>query len=217
MKNPRMERLALLQRQCFRRYPWRLLQDGIMPVDSYEGRDPESLSYHEEVGFILNRRKIYVIWRHPRYQYYWAINTQALLEAGDSPQDWLQGWMDSGTKEYRRVGKLRKKHSGWTTLGGVPEKSAKEKIYDDRLRDITRRLSTEGIDREFTASWKWTRRSGAMLVELAAPMEVHNEADLASVALLARRLMLGQTTLEAEFPGYRYTRADWLREQEKMA
>jgi len=33
------------------------------------------------------------------------------------------------------------------------------------------------------------------------------------VAGLARRLILGQTTLDAEFPGYRYGKADWLREQ----
>jgi len=37
---------------------------------------------------------------------------------------------------------------------------------------------------------------------------------LALIANLARRLILGQTTLESEFPGYRYNRADWLREQE---
>jgi hypothetical protein len=40
---------------------------------------------------------------------------------------------------------------------------------------------------------------------------------LAALALLARRLILGQTTLEAEFQEYRYGRADWLREQEKPA
>jgi len=35
----------------------------------------------------------------------------------------------------------------------------------------------------------------------------------ATVAKLARRLILGQTTLGAEFPAYRYDKADWLREQ----
>ena len=33
-------------------------------------------------------------------------------------------------------------------------------------------------------------------------------------ASMARRLLLGQTTLQNEFPDYRYGRADWLREQE---
>jgi len=50
-------------------------------------------------------------------------------------------------------------------------------------------------------------------VSLVVPLEVRNEAELTLVAKLARRLMLCQTTLEAEFPGYRYGQVDWLREQ----
>ena len=48
---------------------------------------------------------------------------------------------------------------------------------------------------------------------LVVPLEVCSETELTFVAKLARRLMLGQTTLEAEFPGYRYGQVDWLREQ----
>jgi len=40
-----------------------------------------------------------------------------------------------------------------------------------------------------------------------------SETELTFAAKLARRLMLGQTTLEAEFPGYRFGKTDWLREQ----
>ena len=47
-------------------------------------------------------------------------------------------------------------------------------------------------------------------------MEVRNEGDLALLANLARRLILGKTTLEAEFPGYRYGRTDWLRERSEV-
>jgi hypothetical protein len=50
-------------------------------------------------------------------------------------------------------------------------------------------------------------------VSLVVPLEVRSEAELALVAKLARRLMLGQTTLEAEFPGYRFGKTDWLHEQ----
>ena len=34
-------------------------------------------------------------------------------------------------------------------------------------------------------------------------------------SLLVHRLIPGQPALEVEFPGYRYSRVDWLREQEK--
>ena len=52
-----------------------------------------------------------------------------------------------------------------------------------------------------------------MGVSLVAPMEVRSESDLTDVADLAKRLMLWKTTLQKEFPGYQYGRADWLREQ----
>ncbi|OLP04504.1 hypothetical protein BLL52_4246 [Rhodoferax antarcticus ANT.BR] len=65
-------------------------------------------------------------------------------------------------------------------------------------------------------SWKWERLNWAMGISLVAPLEVRNEAELAVVANLARRLILGQTTLGAEFSGYRYGRSDWLREQGKL-
>ena len=63
------------------------------------------------------------------------------------------------------------------------------------------------------ASWKQERLTWATGVSLVAPLEVRNERELAAVALLARRLLLGQTTLASEFPGYRYRQGDWLREQ----
>ncbi len=53
-----------------------------------------------------------------------------------------------------------------------------------------------------------------MGISLIAPLEVRNEAELANLALLARRLLLRETTVEAEFPGYQYGRADWLKERE---
>ncbi|WP_201098900.1 hypothetical protein [Thiocystis minor] len=42
---------------------------------------------------------------------------------------------------------------------------------------------------------------------------MRHEDELASLARLARHLMLGRTTLDAEFPGYHDGRDDWLREQ----
>ena len=95
--------------------------------------------------------------------------------------------------------------------------SAWQKQYYDRLRDIRARLTTEGIDLDVFTSIEREALTWATGISLVAPLEVRNETELASVALLARRLILGQTTLEAEFPGYCYRRADWLREQEAKA
>ena len=82
------------------------------------------------------------------------------------------------------------------------------------LRDIRERISRDGIDFEVTTSWKRERLSWATGVSLVVPLEVRCETELALVAKLAHRLMLGQTTLAVEFPGYRYGKTDWLREQD---
>ena len=61
-----------------------------------------------------------------------------------------------------------------------------------------------------------TRRlTWAMGVTLVAPLEVRNEQELAELAQLARKLVLRQTTLDEEFPGYVYERQSWLEDQRK--
>lgn len=111
------------------------------------------------------------------------------------------------------MGRSRKKLVSYTSR----EPSQEQRQHFDLLRDIEKRLSAEGIDFDITATWKWERLTWAMGVSLVAPLDVRNEVELAAVANLARRLILGKTTLEVEFPGYRYGRADWLVEQQKKA
>ncbi|WP_241839299.1 hypothetical protein [Rhodoferax antarcticus] len=171
---------------------------------------PDSLSYWDDVGFILNGRRVIVWWRHPRSVYSDAIEEKAWEEAGPSPKDnWL---IEGGTKNYKRVGRSRKKLVSITSRKPSTEQSQ----YYELLRGISARLSAEGIDLDVPVSWKWERLNWAMGISLVAPLEVRNEAELAVVANLARRLILGQTTLGAEFSGYRYGRSDWLREQGKL-
>jgi hypothetical protein len=170
---------------------------------------PESLSWWDDVGFILNGRRIIVWWQHPRYVYANAISDKAWQTAGDGPQD---DWLTEGaTKNYSKVGRSRKKLVSFTCRQPSPEQSQ----HYDLLRDIGERLRTDGIDFDVSTSWKWERLTWAMGVSLVAPLEVRNGAELALVAGLARRLILGQTTLEAEFSGYHYGRVEWLSEQVK--
>ena len=83
--------------------------------------------------------------------------------------------------------------------------SAEQRLHFDLLRNIHDRLTTEGTELDVSNSWKRERLAWATGVSLLAPLEVHNEHELATVALLARRLILGQTTMELEFPQYLYT------------
>ena len=210
MKNAQFERLGRMQRQYHRHHPWRLSQGALFIPHSYAETKPDSLSWWDDVGFILNGRRIIVWWRHPRHVYSDAIEDQSWKEAGDSPHD--DRLFDGCTTNYKRVGNSRKKIVSYTSR----QPSEEQQRYYDTLRDVRKRLAAEGIDFEVQASWKRERMNWADGISLVAPMEVRNEAELALVAKLARRLILGQTTLEAEFPAYRYSRAAWLREQQSL-
>ena len=208
VKNARFEKFGRMQRQYHRHHPWRLSQGGLFIPHSYAETKSDGLSWWDDVGFILNGRRVIVWWQHPRQIYSDAIDDQSREEAGDNPGDnWLS---DGSTTNYRRVGKSRKKIVSYTSR----QPSQEQRKYYDTLRENRERLSRDGIDFEVTTSWKRERLSWATGVSLVVPLEVRNETELALVAKLARRLMLGQTTLEAEFPGYRFGKTDWLHEQD---
>ena len=208
MKNAKFEKFGRMQRQYHRHHPWGLSQSGLFIPHSCAETKPDSLSWWDDVGFILNGRRVIVWWQHPRQIYADAIDDRSGEDAGENPgDDWL---FDGKTTNYRRVGKSRKKIVSYTCR----QPSQEQQTYYDNLRDIRERLSRDGIDFEVTTSWKRERLSWATGVSLVVPLEVRCETELALVAKLARRLMLGQTTLEVEFPGYRYGKTDWLREQD---
>ena len=73
-------------------------------------------------------------------------------------------------------------------------------------------MSAQGIDCDVRPNSKRKRLSWATGLDLVAPLEVRNERELAAVADLARRLLLGNTTLAQEFPGYCYGKVNWLAE-----
>lgn len=213
MKNARYELLGRLQRQYHKNHQWRLSTGGLYIPHSYDEMKPDDLTSWDDVGFILNGRRIIVWWRHPRYNYSNAIEDKVWEEAGPGPKDdWL---FEGSTKNYKKVGKSgnRKKVVCYTCR----QPSDEQDKYYDLLRDLRKQFESEGVDLNVSASWKWERLSWAMGVSLVVPMEVRNETELAAVASLARRLILGQTSIEAEFPGYSYGKEDWLREIEIRA
>lgn len=47
-------------------------------------------------------------------------------------------------------------------------------------------------------------------VEIVAPIEIRNVAELGMLADLVRRILKGETTLADEFPGYVYGKDQWI-------
>jgi hypothetical protein len=207
MKIPRLEAMRRSQREYHRSHPWRLSAGGFYVPHSYEDRSPDKLTHWDDVGFILNGRRVIVWWEHPRYVYGEALWDRVWKEVGDGPRDnWLT---EGGTKNYKRVGRSRKKLVSRTLRSPSPEQSA----HYDLLRATFARMSGEGIDLTIPASWKPQRLRWATGVNIVAPIEVRSEQDLVAVAILAKRLLKGETTINTEFPGYLYSRSDWLSDQ----
>ena len=116
MKQPHLEFLARRMREHHRHHPWRLSTGGLYIPHSYEDMTPDSLSYWDDVGFILNGRRFMVWWRHPRDLYRNAIEdlawAQHEAEFGYPPDpNWL---FDGATTLYKHTGKSgkRKKRIG---------------------------------------------------------------------------------------------------------
>ena len=90
MKDQRQERLGRLQREYHRNHPWRLGPSGLFVPHSYTEVKQDALSWWDDVGFILNRRRVIVWWRHPRHVYRDAIEELAQEQTGEFPfDDWL--------------------------------------------------------------------------------------------------------------------------------
>ena len=210
MKNHKQEKLKLLQRQYNRSKQWTLQQGGLYVPHAYTEKDPDGLSWYDDVGFILNGRRVIVWWQHPRLIYSDKLDELSLQKCGDGPQDnWL---IEDGIKNYKQVGRSRKKIVSYTMRGPSEE----QKQYYKQLDIIRQQLATEGIELNILPSCKIKSLTWALGVELVVPMEVRNEKELAMIANLAKRLILRQTTLEAEFPKYSYSRIEWLREQKNI-
>ncbi|GAA3994772.1 hypothetical protein GCM10022279_17970 [Comamonas faecalis] len=206
MKDHRQERLGRLQREYHRNHPWRLGPGGLFVPHSYAEVKQDALSWWDDVGFILNRRRVIVWWRHPRHVYRDAIEELAQEQAGEFPFD---DWLTQGAiPNYRKVGRSRKKIVSYTCR---PPSEA-SRAYFQHLQAMEQELSAQGIDCDVHPSSKRKRLSWATGLDLVAPLEVRNEQELAVVADLACRLLLGSTTLEREFSDYCYNKATWLSE-----
>src|SRR5690554_190343 len=211
MKNSHMEKLARLQRQLHRKEPWQLSSAGLWISTCYAERQPDDLSWWDDVGFVLNRRRVIVWWQHPRTVYFDEISERARELAKPYEPQRTTPLLSAGTPNYQRVGKSRKKIITYT----CPPFAEEDNQYFDELHAIEAGLSEKGIDFTVQPSWRRERLKWATGINLIAPFEVRNEEDISVVADCARRLLLGQISLEELFPGYAYTQADWVEEAKK--
>ena len=102
MKNRHFELLRTKMRDFHRHHPWRL-HDGLFIPHAYT--EPRSLSWWDDVGFILNGRRVMVWWQHPRSRFSDEIAKRAQQEAGVMPDELL---FRDEERQWKRVGRSRK-------------------------------------------------------------------------------------------------------------
>lgn len=203
MKNRHYEQSRRFARQYAMSHPLRLNRYGVRAYHSYEGLDPGRMAWWDDFAFILNSYHVCVAWIHPRMAYEDRIS-EAAMSAVDSL------WVDDermkiGATQYRRVGRSRKK------LISHDISFSDNHEYFDALSREEQRLSVESnVQVRPYIKPKWTRYH--RFVSLCVPVEVRSEADLGMLARLTKRLLKHETTLETEFPGYVYSKEDWVRE-----
>lgn len=213
MKNSNQERMRRFRRQYHRSHPWRLGASGhYIPHDYSQGR---ILSWWDDVGFVLNGRRVMVWWVHPRMKYQDAIEDAAWAEVGRPPKS-ANHFLDDAQciKHYKRLGRSRKKIVSYQSPPTAPETSG----FYTRLGLAQDKIANEGIELEISPSLTIQALNWCTGVDICIPFEVLNESDAIALAETVRHIMKNGRSLASirdRIPsGYRYGRENWLSEQE---
>jgi hypothetical protein len=209
MKNPHREQRRRQARDYHKHHPWRL-DGGLYIPHAYP--DTKKLSWWDDVGFILNGRRVIVWWQHPRRIYLDAIERQAMAEVptptSPSALDALLSGQEPSQKHWRRLGRSRKKLVSKT----MPRSSDEWLAYFDAVNAREDELMRTGIPLEVPASMHIKQLKWATGVNLIVPVEVRTKEDVRALAKLAKRLLKQETAIAGEFAGYTYGLAEWLAE-----
>ena len=206
MKQERYERLLRAQKAHHRTTVWDgNCRGGLYVPHSYDDVSQTEASWWADVGFILNRRRVMVWWQHPRNVYLQEIDNESMKECGSCDL----GFSSEGTAVYKKVGASRKKKA----FSVSPIFGQDKHEWLRQQAEAHGKLCAQGIDFEVLPSSGREMLSWATGFSLVAPLEVRNLEDLSELAGLARELLRGQTTLLREFPGFKYTKVDWLADR----
>ena len=205
MKNPSFERRRRQALQYHRNRHGDQFDGGILVRHVYDDREPERLSWWDDVEFIRGKMRVHVAWQHPRCIYQDLIEEAAMAAAHPLYEQINGDLFDGAVKLHKRIGRSRKKVSGYRATADRPG----EREWFDAFRAEQERLGREA---EFSVrtSFDVQQLNWCRFIEIVAPIEVRNVEELRALADLVRRILAHETTLEREFPGYVYGKAQWI-------
>lgn len=206
MKNRQFELLRHMARQYHRNKRGHQFEQGILVRHDYGEFDANDLSWWDDVQFIFGGLRVTVAWQHPRHVYQGMIKDAAMKAAHHLYEKIDGDLFDGAEKSYKKIGRSRKKVQSYTSIHRPGEQE-----WLDAVRAEKARLNMEA---EFSVVPSVTVKTLAWcrFVEMVAPVEIRNSAELRTLADLARRILKGEITLEREFPGYIYGKTNWIDE-----
>lgn len=204
MKNARQEKLRQRMRKYHQHHSWCLGAGGIYSANHTQIHQP--LSWWNDMGFVLNGRRVMVWWTHPRTQYAEAIQDAARTEAGTPPVS--TSYLDGTESIWKPVGRSRKKVAVYRCQAAPQE----QQIFYNELNRIRQRLETDGIDLDIRPSITVKSYETCFGIDLCIPFEILTHADAIALISLVKSLLKRETTLAKVFPNYHYDRETWLAE-----
>ncbi|CDG17820.1 hypothetical protein [Xenorhabdus doucetiae] len=206
MKNRKFERNRRLAKQYHRNQHHNQFEQGILVYHDYSERDPDELSWWDDVAFILGKVRVVVTWQHPRCVY-WDKIEDAAMKAANHLYPHTEGDNFFQTeKNYKKVGRSRKKVHSHVLLPNEDWRKWGDAVEAEKIR-----LRKEA-DFIITPSMKVEMLERYRHVAIVAPLEIRNVEELRQLADLVRRILKKETTLETEFPDYTYGKAQWYAE-----
>ncbi|MDC9594870.1 hypothetical protein [Xenorhabdus sp. IM139775] len=206
MKNRKFERNRRLAKQYHRNQHHNQFEKGILVYHDYSEREPNELSWWDDVAFILGKVRVVVTWRHPRCVYWDKIEDAALEAAHHLYPHSEDDKFFQTEKNHKKVGRSRKKVHYHVLLPNEERRKWGDAVEAEkiRLRKEADFIITPSIKVEMLTHYRY--------VSIVAPIEIRNVEELRQLADLVRRILNRETTLETEFPDYAYGKTQWLAE-----
>lgn len=211
MKNKNYQRKKAAARRAFRGAMndnrWDL-QRGIKVYHVYDEEiKPRDKTYWDDVSFVWRHNYVVVCWTHPRYEYTETVDTQAYEAANRIfPDRRHDNMFSGGTKNYKKLGKSRKKVTSITCPGVNTGKD-----FYDAWRDFKETFcQTSSI--EIKPYIRIEQTDYSLFVNICCPIEVRNEDNLKELADIVRSILDRKTTLQELYGDYAYTAKDYIVE-----
>lgn len=178
---------------------------GLLQFDLCDSRNSSTLSWWDDVEFILNNYRVIVTWVHPRLKFLDQIESEAhkrSIHLDSNSDDFIK----DTTPNYFKVGRSRKKISTYSVklTESNTEWNAAYKQSFDGIESTNQYQAKPYIHSKWIKSGRY--------VEICAPIEVRDIGDLIKLVTLVKKLLKREVMIHTEFPNYVYTKDQWLSE-----